>query len=382
MTFAHRLLGLFCGVTALAAATAANAQDIKIGAVLSVTGPASFLGDPEKKTLEMYVDKINAAGGVLGRKLQLVVYDDEGDPNKARTFATRLLENDKIVASVGGSTTATTMSQVPLFEEAKIPFITLAGAVVVIEPVKPFTFKTPHTDRMACEKIFVDLKQRGMSSIGMISGTDAFGASMRQQCLAVAGTYGIKVAADESYGPRDTDMSPQLTKIKGTAGVQAVVNPGFGQGPAIVTRNYKQLGFAVPLYQSHGVGSKQFIDLAGAAAEGVRLPASALLVAEQLPDGDPQKKVVVAYKQEYEARWKQPVSTFGGHAYDGLFILVDALKRAGTTDGTKLRDAIRATKGFMGTAGAFNLSATDHMGLDLTAFRMLEIRSGDWKLTF
>ena len=373
---------LTAGAVAFGSSQAVLAQGtVKIGSVLSVTGPSSFLGEPEDKTLRIYVEKINAAGGVAGKKLELVVYDDGGDANKARTFATRLVEDDKIVAMVGGTTTGTTMAMVPVFEDAEIPFISLAGGIEIVEPVRKHVFKTPHTDRMACEKIFEDLKRRNLTRIGMISGTDGFGASMRAQCLKVAPTYGIQVVAEESYGPRDSDMTAQLTKIKGTSGVQAVVNPGFGQGPAIVTRNYAQLGMtAIPLYQSHGVASKSFIELAGQAAEGVRLPAAALLVGEKLPENDPQKKVVNEYKQTYESTTKQPVSTFGGHAYDGLFILVEAMKRANSTDSGKIRDEIEKTKGFVGTGGIVNMSATDHLGLDLSAFRMLEIKGGDWNL--
>jgi branched-chain amino acid transport system substrate-binding protein len=233
---------------------------------------------------------------------------------------------------------------------------------------------------MACEKIFADLKQRKLTTIALISGTDAFGKSMRDQCVAVAGKAGITIAHEETYGPRDSDMTPQLTNIRTKPAVQAVVNPGFGQGPAIVTRNYRQLGVTLPLYQSHGVASKQFIDLAGPAAEGVRLPAAALLVAQKLPDGDPQKPVVVSYTQTYQQKTGQPVSTFGGHAYDGLMILTQAMERAKSADNAKVRDEIEKTKGFVGTGGIVNMSPADHMGLDLSAFRMLEIKNGDWTL--
>jgi branched-chain amino acid transport system substrate-binding protein len=363
----------------LASAEVASAQ-VKVGAVLSVTGPASFLGDPEKKTLEIYVEDINAKGGVNGQKLQLVVYDDAADANAARTFATRLIEEDKVAAMIGGTTTGATLAMIPAFEEAQIPFISLAGAIQIIQPVRKWVFKTPHTDKMACEKIFADLKQRNLTTIALISGTDAFGKSMRDQCVAVAPRSGITVAHEESYGPRDSDMTPQLTNIKGKAGVQAVVNTGFGQGPAIVTRNYRQLGIAQPLYQSHGVASKQFIDLAGPAAEGVRLPAAALLVADKLPDSDQQKPVVVSYKRIFEQKTGQPVSTFGGHAYDGLMIFVEAAKRAGSFDKAKVRDEIEKTTAFVGTGGVVTMSPTDHMGLDLSAFRMLEIKGGDWTL--
>jgi branched-chain amino acid transport system substrate-binding protein len=365
---------------ALAGSTYAQ-QTIKIGSVLSVTGPASFLGEPEEKTLKMYVDKINAAGGVVGKKLELVVYDDGGDANKARTFATRLIEDDKVVAIVGGSTTGTSMAMIPVFEEAQVPFISFAGGIEVVEPVRKNVFKTPHTDKMACEKIFENLKARKLTNVAMISSTDGFGASMRAQCLKAAPAYGVTIAADETYGPRDSDMTAQLTKIKGVSGVQAIINPGFGQGPAIVTRNYAQLGMiATPLYQSHGVASKSFIELAGPAAEGVRLPSPALLVGDKLSDGDPQKKVVIDYKKVYEDSAKQPVSTFGGYAYDGLAILVEAMKRAGSADPKKVRDEIEKTKGFAGTTGIVNMSATDHLGLDLSAFRMIEIKNGDWTL--
>jgi branched-chain amino acid transport system substrate-binding protein len=371
----------FLAAAMLAAATAVQAQEpIRIGSFLSVTGPAAFLGDPEQKTLELYVEKLNAAGGVLGRKLQLITYDSAGDAEKARGFVKRLIEQDKVDLIVGGSTTGETMAVAPLVEQAQIPFISLAGAVVIVEPVRKWVFKTPHSDRQACERIFVDMKKRDTTKIALITGPGGFDKSMRAQCIGVAKKHGIEILADESYGAGDTDMTAQLYKIKGTNGVQAVLNCGFGQGPAIVTKNYRQLSLGFPLYQSHGVASKGYIQLAGGAADGVRLPAAALLVAETLPDSDPQKKVVLGYKREYESRYKSDVSTFGGHAYDGLMIAVEALTRAGVTDKAVVRDAIESVRAFMGTAGVFNYSPTDHVGLDVAGFRMLEIRKGDWTL--
>ncbi len=379
-TLQRIVAGIGVGALSLLGTVHYAGAQVKIGAVLSVTGPASFLGDPEKKTLEMYVEAINAKGGVNGQKLQLVIYDDGADANAARTFATRLVEEDKVIAMVGGTTTGSTLAMMQVFEEAQTPFISLAGAIQIIEPVRKWVFKTPHTDKMACEKIFGDLKRRHLTTIALISGTDAFGKSMRDQCVAVAPAAGITIAHEESYGPRDSDMTPQLTNIRNKPSVQAVVNPGFGQGPAIVTRNYRQLAIALPLYQSHGVASKQFIDLAGPAADGVRLPAAALLVADKLADNDPQKPIVVDYSRTYQQKTGQPVSTFGGHAYDGLMILVQAMQRAKSFDKAKIRDEIEKTKGYIGTGGIVNMSPTDHLGLDLSAFRMLEIKNGDWTL--
>lgn len=363
---------------ALGAFSAQAAEPIKIGSVLSVTGPAAFLGDPELKTLQLYVDNINKSGGVIGRPLQLIHYDDGSDANKANGFAKRLIDDDKVDAIVGGTTTGATMSMVPLVEKAGVPFVSLAGAVVIIEPVKKFVFKTPHTDRMAAEKVFEDMKKRGITKVALLSETSGFGQSGKKETEAVAGKYGIVLVANETYGPKDTDMSPQLTKIKNTEGVQALFVFGLGQGPAIVTKNFKQLGIKMPLYQSHGVASDEFLKLAGPAAEGVRLPSPAQLIPEKLPAKDPQKPVVTSYEKTYKAAYKTDVSTFGGYAYDGLMLIVDAIKRAGSTDKAKVRDALESTKGFVATSGIFNMSPTDHMGLDLSSFRMLEIKKGDW----
>ena len=370
-----------CAAVAFGALNAYAADPIKIGSILSVTGPAAFLGDPELKTMQLYVESINKAGGVLGRPLELVHYDDGSDASKANGFAKRLIESDKVDVLVGGTTTGSTMSIVPLVEKAGVPFISLAGAVVIVEPVKKFVFKTPHTDRMAAEKVFEDMRKRNLTKVALFSETSGFGQSGKKEAEGVAAKYGITLVSNETYGPKDTDMSPQLTKIKNTAGVQAVFVIGLGQGPAIVTKNYKQLGVTLPLYHAHGVASEEFIKLAGPAADGVRLPAAALLVADKLPDNDVQKPVSVAYSKAYKAKWNSDISTFGGHAYDGLMIAVEAIKRAGGTDKAKVRDAIEATKGYVGTGGVVNMSATDHMGLDLSAFRMLEIKNGDWTLS-
>jgi branched-chain amino acid transport system substrate-binding protein len=370
------LLALLVSASSLSLARAAD--PIRIGSVVSATGPTAFLGDPEARTLKIYVEELNKKGGLLGRRVELVLYDDGGDANKARTFATRLVEDDHVVAVAGGTSTGSTLAMAPVFEEAKIPFVSFAGAIEIVEPVRPYVFKTPHTDKTACQKIFSDMKARGLQKVALISGADGFGKSMRAQCLKVAGDYGITIVADETYASADTDMVPQLTKIRGVMGVQAVLNPGFGQGPAIVTRNYAQLGIALPLYQSHGVASKSFIDLAGPAAEGVRLPAPALLVAGKLADSDPQKPVAAAYKASYEAATGQPVSTFGGYGFDGIQLVTEAIRRANSTDGEKIRDALEATKNYVGVTGVYTMTPTDHLGLSPDSFRMLRIEKGDW----
>lgn len=372
-----KLMGLSV-MLGLGVGHAAAAEPIKVGAVLSVTGAAAFLGDPELKTLQMYVEELNASGGVLGRKLQLIHYDDGTDANKANTFAKRLIEEDKVDFIVGGTTTGSTMSMVPLVEKAGVPFMSLAGAVVVVEPVKKWVFKASTTDRIAAERVLHDMKAKGMTKIALLSDTAGFGQSGKSQTESVVGKYGITLVANETYGAKDTDMTPQLTKIRNTPGVQAIFVFGFGQGPALVTKNIKQLGINLPVYHAHGVGSDEFIRIAGPAGEGVKALAPAVVIGQSLADSDPQKKVVESYSKKYVMRWKDSVSMFGGQAYDNFFIVIEAIKRAGTLEKAKVRDQIEATKKFIGTGGEVNMSPTDHMGMDLWSLRMLEVKNGRW----
>lgn len=353
---------------------------IRIGAFLSTTGPAAFLGDPEIKTLRLYTEKINQAGGVLGRPLELVVYDDAGDAGKANTFAKRLIDADKVDLIIGGTTTGTTMAAIPVIQAAGIPFVSLAGGIVVIEPVRKWVFKTPGTDRQSVERIFMDMKARGIGGFGLLSETSGLGQSSRQEAIKLAPRYGLRVAADETYNQKDADMTPQLTRIRGATGVQAILVVGVGQGPAMATRNYQQLAIKLPLYHTHGVAALDFIELTGTASEGVRMASPPLLVADDLPESDPQKAVLLAYRRAFEERYREAPATFGGYAYDALMIAMDAVRRAGGTDREKVRVALEQTRNHVGTAGVFNLSAEDHMGLDLSSFRMVEIRDGRFRL--
>ncbi|MDI9332925.1 MAG: ABC transporter substrate-binding protein [Cytophagales bacterium] len=355
-------------------------EPIRIGAILSTTGPAGYLGDPQLKTLQTYIAQINQEGGVLGRKLELVHYDDASEAGKANGFAKRLLDDDKVDFLIAGTTTGATMAMAPLIEKAGIPLISLSGAVVVVEPVKKWIFKTPHTDRMAAEKVFEDMKKNGITKVGLLSETSGFGQSGAKETRLVAAKYGITLVADETYGPKDTDVTAQLTKIRGVAGIQSLFVFGLGQGPAVVTKNAAQLGMKLPLYQSHGVASNEFIKLAGAAAEGVRLPTPALLIANTLANNDPQRPLVTSYAATYWRQYKDEPSTFGGYALDALMLGVHAIKTAGGTNKEAVRDALEKTKNFMGTTGQFNMSPTDHMGLNLSAFRMVEVKNGGWVL--
>jgi len=267
---------------------------------------------------------------------------------------------------------------IPVFEEAQTPYVSFSGGVEIIDPVRKWVFKPPHTDLMACRKIYEDMKRRNISKIAIIAGQGGFAKSMEKQCKLVAADYGITILASESYGPRDSDVTPQLNRIKSVGGVQAVLNPDIGQGPAIVTRNFHQLGMTSQLYLSHAAATSGYLKAVGADAEGVSLPAPSLLIADALPDGDPLKKVLIDYKTTFEKATGKEADAFGGYAHDCFLLLADAMTRAKTKDRKAVRDALEATKGFLGTVGAINMSAKDHLGIDLSSFRMLKVADGKW----
>ena len=352
---------------------------IKVGAVLSVTGPASFLGEPEKNTVLMMVDEVNAAGGLLGKKLEAVILDDETDVNKAVLGAQRLIRMDKVVAVLGPTTSGNTLAIMQNVAAAEVPMISFSAAEKIVSPVNPWIFKNPQSDRHAVARILEHAKGRGYKKLAILTVSDGFGQAGREVLKELVPAGGFELMADEVYGPKDTDMTAQLTKIKSVS-PDAVICWGTNPGPAVVAKNRVQLGMTTPLYMSHGVASKKFIELAGEAAEGLMLPAGKLIVAAQLPDSDPQKKVLMDYTKMYDEKFHQPVSTFGGHGWDGVMLFAEAVKKAGSAEPKAVRDSLEKIKDFVGVGGIFSFSPTDHNGLDASAFEMIEVAGGDWKI--
>lgn len=356
-------------------------EPYKIGAVFAVTGPASFLGEPEKNTALMLQEQINKAGGINGHPLEIIIEDTKSDETQAVLSAKKLLENDKVLAIVGPSTTGESMALVPIMNNAKTPLISCAAGAPITMPVKEryWIFKTPQYDTSAVEAIYGYMKKHGISKVGIITISTGFGDAGRKALHDMASKYGITIVADEKYGPKDSDMTTQLTKIK-ASGAQAVINWSVGPGQVIVTKNWHALKMGIPLYQSHGWGSKKNIELAGKAAEGVIAPLGRLVIWDKLPDKHPQKALLKKYTQEYEARYKGEPGTFGGHAYDSIMMIVEALKKVGP-DKKKIRDYIETKiKKWPGTGGIFNMSPEDHCGLDKTAFEMVVVKNGDWEI--
>jgi branched-chain amino acid transport system substrate-binding protein len=352
---------------------------IKVGAIFAVTGGAANLGEPERKTAEMFVENFNRAAGVNGQKIQLLVKDSGSTPDKAISLAKQLIDEDKVLAIIGPSTSGETMAIKNICQEGKTILLSCAAAETIVNPVASYVFKTPQKDSDAVRRIYQVMKGMGISKIGVVTSNDGFGVAGGKQLAALAGEYGMTIAASEVYDAKETDLTGVLTKVKGQE-VQAVVNWSIVPAQSLVAKNMKQIGFNVPLFQSHGFGNIKYVQAGGEATNGTIFPCGRLLVAEVLPADNPQKKVLMDYKSSYEKRYREDASTFGGHAYDALLLLTEAVKQAGSSDRDKVRDALENLKGIVGTAGIFNLSATDHNGLNQDAFEMLTVTNGKFAI--
>ncbi len=358
--------------------TAMAASPIRIGGLFAVTGPASFLGEPERNTAQMVVKEINAAGGIKGHPVQLITYDTQGDVTKAVQAATRLIKEDKVVAIIGPSTTGDTMAVIPLVEKAKIPLISCSAGIKITEPVKRWVFKTAQNDSLAVGKIYEHLAKRRINKVALLTVSDSFGSSGREQLKAQASKYGIKIMSDDTYGPKDTDMTPQLTKIRNVQ-AQTLICWGTNPGPAIIARNARQLGMKIPIYMSHGVSSKKFIDLAGSAAEGIILPSGKVLVAGLLPDTDKQKRSLLSFVRNYQKQYKKEGDHFGGHAWDAMMLLKSAMEKGAFTPDA-IRVQLERTRNFAGIGGVFNFTPKDHSGLTKDAFVLVQVKGKNWIL--
>ncbi len=368
--------GIILGTAACSLlAVPAMADTIKVGAIFAETGGASFLGGPEARSAKMVVEEINKAGGINGNTIELIIKDSGADPGKAISYAKQLIEEDKVLAIIGPSTSGETMKLKKIAEQGKTPLLSCGAAEVIVNPVASYVFKTPQKDSFAVQKIYGEMKNLGITKIAVVAGNTGFGKAGKKQLMDAAKDFGITVVANETYDKKATDLTAVVAKLKANKDIQAVVNWSIVPAQAIIAKNMRQAGWEVPLFQSHGFGNIKYVEAAGVAAEGIIFPAGRLLIAESLEDSNPQKALLLKYKKDYEAMHKEAASTFGGHGYDAMTILAEAIKTGGN-DREKVRTAIENLKGFAGTGGVFNYSAEDHNGLDIDSFVMLTVKDG------
>ncbi|OPX02523.1 ABC transporter substrate-binding protein [Geobacillus proteiniphilus] len=367
-----------CGKTA----TSGGEDEIKIGAIFSASGGAAPLGKPEMETVKMLVKQWNDQGGIDGKKIKLIAYDDKSNQNEAVLSTKKLIEQDKVTAIIGGTISGNSLAMIPLIEKAGIPYISLAASKQIVNPSdgssRHWTFKTAQGDNIVIQKLLGFLKEKGWTNVAWLNVANAYGTSGHEEFVHYAPEYGVKAVIEEEFEATVDDAKAMLTKVK-KANPQAIIVWGTAQESAVVTKNIRQLGIDVPIVESHGIGTKSFIDLAGEAANGVLFPAGRILVAEQLPDSDPQKETLLKYKEQFEKAYSYAPTTFGGHAWDAFHLLMNAIKEGGT-DQEKIRTALENTTNFVGISGVFHMSKDNHTGLDADSLVMVQIQDGKFML--
>ena len=378
------LLYLFMFLILLAPVFTAVNADIYIGAIVAKTGPASFLGQPEAKTLTMLEEKINANGGVkFGdriEKIKIIIKDSKGDPSAALDIAKQFIEKDKVIAIIGPSTSGESLKLKGFCDDNKTIMISLAAAEDIVNPIAPYIFKTPQKDSDAAKKIFEAMKKKGIKKIGILSSNTGFGSTGKAQLEKIAPEYNIEIEINEVYDKNSIDLTPVLKKLK-NADIQAIINWSIEPVQGIIAKNMKALEFDIPLFQSHGFGNLKYVQVAGVkAAEGIIFPGGRLLVCDSLSDNHKEKSLLQEYKSIYEKRFKEGVCAFGGYAHDALMLLIKALEKKGFDDKDKIREGIETMRNFSGVTGIFNFSKSDHSGIDKKAFELLTVKNGAFEI--
>jgi branched-chain amino acid transport system substrate-binding protein len=367
-----------CGESSGDSSSDATQEPIKIGAILSLTGPYAGLGDPEKKLIEMEVKKINDAGGIDGRPIEVIIEDDATDEAQAVAAASRLIEQENVVAIIGASGTGQTMAMRGDVQRAGIPQVSMAGGTVITNPVDSLVFATPWSNTIVVPFTLDYMKSQGITKIGLLTDSGGFGTDGQAVFKAEAPKAGVEIVADETLNPGDTDMTAQLTKIK-NSDAQAVVMWTAGSEAATIAKNAQDLGIDLPIYGSHGIARQEFIDGAGDAAEGVKLAAGKVLDPSLYGEDSEGATVANDFIDSYQQAYGEKPGMFPGYAYDALYLVVEAAKRVqGDLTPQALRDEIENTSGWVGIDGTYNMTADDHNGLTVDDLQMFEISGGSF----
>ena len=372
-------------IVLMLATPAFSADTIKLGAFFDLSGRAAFIGTPTKLVAEMVVERINAEGGINGQMLELIVADTEGNPAKAASIAKKFIHKDNVVAIIGPTLTDAAMNVKKVVDDGATPtFMTVGGDPVIMGGKfgsYHWVFKSPQRSSTAVERLFIYLKEKGLTKVALLSAADGFGKDGASWMDELAPKFGIEIIARESFGTRDTDMTAQLTKVK-NSNPQAILAWTIGPAGSIIAKNKAQLGIDLPLFQCHGLPDPKYIELAGTASEGDRMPATKLMVADELPDSDPQKVVIQEFIKLYHEKGydKQfPINTHSGYAWDAIMMVADAIRKVGTDKGA-IRDALEGTTNYVGISGVYNITPEDHNGLGVDSMVVVQVQDGTFTM--
>lgn len=367
-------LMLLCG-------TGLHAQEapLKIGAIYSTSGPGSFLGAPEERALRALVEQTNKAGGWKGRKLEVTIYDTEGNTGKAAQQMRRLASVDNVDVIFGPSSSGESLATMALANELKVPVLMHGGAETITRPVTPYVFNTPPSDRIALSGLLAHLKSKGIASVAMLSAADGFGQSGKNVLQEIAPNYGIKVALQEEFNRQDPDITAQVLRAKDSP-AEAMIIWSALPAPVVILRAAQAVGYRKPIFTSYGAGTNDLVAQAGGAAEGLYLYSLRMLSPESVRDDDPAKAAITRLDQLYRQKYAVPAPVYAQHAFDAFLILEQAVGRiGGPVNRESLRAAIEQVE-VSGTNGYFRFSPQNHGGLDAQSrsFVMLRSVKGKW----
>jgi branched-chain amino acid transport system substrate-binding protein len=379
-----RLLAAAAVAAAIGAAALPAHAQVKVGVTVSATGPAASLGIPERNTFQFVPTTI------AGQKVEFIVLDDASDTTRARQNAEKFVNEDKVDLVIGSTTTPNSLAMIEVAARSRTPMISMAASARIVEPmddVKRWVFKVPQSDALMATALTQHMSDTGVKTVAYIGFNDAYGEGWAAEFAKYADLRKMKVVANERFNRTDTSVTGQILKIL-AANPDAVLIGASGTPAALPQATLVERGYKGKIYQTHGVANADFLRVGGKNVEGTLLPVGPILVAEQLPDSNPAKKVALEYKKLYEGKHGAgSLSGFGGHAWDSYLLLAaalpDALKRAkpGTAEfRAALRDSIEGVKNLSATHGVFTMSPQDHNGLDQRARVMVRIDKGQWKL--
>ncbi|NPV06379.1 MAG: ABC transporter substrate-binding protein [Anaerolineae bacterium] len=385
-----------CGAAATPTAapvteSAATGEVYKIGFLASVTGAAATLGEPERNVAVMIQEQLNASGGIVGpdgtvHPVEIIIQDTQGSPDVAVTLIKKLIDDEGVLAIVGPTTSGASMAVVPIAQEARVPLVSMASSSAIVEPVaeRAWVFKTAASNEHTAPLQVEYARAKGITRIANLYVNNAYGEDGAIAIREAAAAAGVEIVYEDTFEEADTDITSQITKVRASQ-AEAVLVTAIPPAAAVFTRQYRELGVELPLIHNHGIGMPAFVSLAGPEnAEGVVFPMSKLVAYESLPDDDPQKPVIAQFVADYRASTKQEPSSFAGHAWDGLNIVIEALKRLPeglslAEQRARLRDEIEATKDFVGIDGVFNFTPEDHVGLSANDMVLIRIVDGEWQ---
>ncbi len=353
-------------------------EAFKIGVVLSLSQAAAPIGQSQERGIKLFLEQINKEGGIDGHKLEVIILDDESNPERAKANTERLIKEEKVAAVIGSSTNDDTLSMANVAKENNVPLVCMATGTKITQPVNKWVFRATPSDAMVIERVLQylveDLKAE---NIAILHDGDPYGTSGADELSEKAPDYGMEVVAREVYGSADTDMTAQLTRIQGTD-VGALLVWGTNPGPVHIAKNMKKINMAIPFVGSHGICNEEFIELGGKDVEGIVHPGGKSLVPDSIPEGSEHREAVDKFARDYKERWNKDIDTFSAQGWDAMALIANAMEEAGP-DPDKIREELEETTEFVGINGIYNYSSTDHDGTQVSDVVMIRIKDGKWE---